>query len=288
MKHTIYFSLLFLISLQIVDAQQAVKLQERYISGRITDAENGEPIPGASVFIAGTTVGATTGANGNYQLKIPGEGSYRLVVSHVGYQSVFKDIEPGNTSVTFNFALKINELDELVVTAKTRFRQRDINLFWKAILGKNPSRRTISVTNPEAVYFFFNAETRMLKVTCREPLQIVNYETGYKIHYVLNYFTHDYNQDITDWTDQCIFTELEPENSRQKSNWEKKRQEVYRYSLVKFIKSLYNNSLQDDGFVLTTLRKTSNSNNPYSVSLLNPESILSINCSYGISKLVVN
>ena len=33
---------------------------QRYISGQITDAEDGYPIPGASVFIDNTTVGTTT------------------------------------------------------------------------------------------------------------------------------------------------------------------------------------------------------------------------------------
>ena len=56
---------------------------QRYISGRITDAENKEPLPNASVFITNTTVGTTTDALGRYQLRIPGEGSYKLMVSYV-------------------------------------------------------------------------------------------------------------------------------------------------------------------------------------------------------------
>jgi hypothetical protein len=63
---------------------------QRTISGRITDAEDGSPIPGAAVFIASTTVGTTTDVDGYYQLKIPGKGSYQLVVSYVGYQPVTK------------------------------------------------------------------------------------------------------------------------------------------------------------------------------------------------------
>ena len=240
---------------------------QRYISGRITDYENNESIHGVSVFFDNTTVGTTTDAEGQYRLKIPGEGSYRLTISHVGYQTVYKDIESGNTSAIFDVALHTIELEEVTVAVKVKFRPTDIHLFWKTILGKNPSRRTIQATNPEAVYYYYNPETRILKVSCREPLQIVNYETGYHIHYVLNRFTHDYNTGVTDWGYQCAFAELQPQNNRQKDNWEKNRKEVYDISVTKFIKSLYHNTLFNDGFVLAD----------YSLSLINHVDLLSAN-----------
>ena len=64
---------------------------QRTISGRITDAETGGPVPGANVFFAGTTVGATSDTTGYYRLIIPGEGSYRLAISHVAYEPIFMD-----------------------------------------------------------------------------------------------------------------------------------------------------------------------------------------------------
>jgi len=123
--------------------------QVRSVSGQITDAENNEPVPGAAVFFDNTTVGTTTDLDGNYRLNIPGEGSYRLTVQHVGYQTVFYDIEPHTASTVFNVALQSVELEELTVDTRVRFRQTDINLFWRTILGKNPSRRTIRWT-PES------------------------------------------------------------------------------------------------------------------------------------------
>jgi len=248
---------------------------QRYLRGRITDTENDKPIPGASVFISNTTIGTTTDTEGYYQLSIPEEGSYRLTISHVGYQSVFRDIEPGNVSMVINIAMNIIELEEITVSARVRFRQKDINLFWRTILGESPSRKTIHVLNPEVVYFYYNSETKKLKVTCREPLQIVNYETGYRIHYVLNSFTHDYNENDSDWSNQLIFSELKPENIRQKIKWEDKRRKLYSISLTKFIKSLYNNSLHNEGFVLVNFHQKTGSDNPYQISLLDSESILS-------------
>ena len=225
---------------------------QRTISGRITDADDGAPIPGAAVFIANTTVGTTTDTTGSYQLKIPGEGSYQLAVSHVGYLPVFMDIESGKTSKSIDVTLQIREMEEVEVTVKAKVRNKDKDLFWEKVLGTKPSKKTIWVSNPADVYYFYNAETKKLTVTCRAPLQIVNHKTGYHIQYVLNYFTHDYKTKLTSWEGQYMFTELEPENFRQQQLWEKNRKNVYQVCMANFIKSLYQDVLWENGFLLTT------------------------------------
>ena len=259
---------------------------QRYISGRIFDAENDEPIPGVSVFIANTTVGTTTDADGLYRLQIPGEGSYRLVVSHVGYQAVFKDIEPGNVSVAFDKTLNTNELEEVTVAAKVRFRQRDINLFWKTILGKPPSQRTIHAVNPENVFYYYNSKTRTLKVTCRVPLNIINHETGYHVQLILDYFTHDYNTNISSWSYEYMFTELEPENPKQKTVWDRNRLKVYQISLTNFIRALYHNTLMENEYLLTYPKISSTFNLNHAL-YENPMTILSVDSIDGSKTLHV-
>ncbi len=227
---------------------------QHIINGRITDADDGNPIPDAAVFISNTTAGTTTNAAGYYQLKIPGGGSYQLVVSHAGYQSVFHDIEPGRISHTFNATLQAREIEEATIAVKVSARKKDIDLFWKSILGTTPSKRTIHATNPDDVFFYYNPETQKLTVTCHMPLQIVNYETGYHIQCVLDHFTHDYQTDLTSWQLQTMFTELEPENLKQKLLWGKKRKRIYQVSISNFIRSFYQNILSENGFVLLDVR----------------------------------
>jgi len=260
---------------------------QRYISGCITDAETNEPITGVSVFIANTTIGASTDAEGNYRLKIPGEGSYRLVVSHVGYESVFRDIELGNVSVIFDTALNANEMEEVTVAAKVRFRTRDINLFWKTILGKPPSKRTLHVINPDDVYYYYNTKTRILKVTCRVPLNIINHETGYHVQLILDHFTHNYNTEISSWEYEYMFHELEPENQKQKNVWDKNRMKVYQVSLANFIKALYHNTLMEKGYLLTYPGKINPLNNLPHALYETPMSILSVDSVDGSKTLYV-
>lgn len=58
------------------------------IAGRITDAENGEPLPGANVQLEGTTLGAATDIDGNYTILNVPPGLYTVRISFIGYQTV--------------------------------------------------------------------------------------------------------------------------------------------------------------------------------------------------------
>ena len=226
---------------------------QRTISGRVTAADGGAPILGASVFIDGTTAGISADAEGYYSLTIPGPGSYSLVVSHAAFQRFTTEIEPGQTSLKLDVALQIRELDEVMVTARVRFRKTDIDLFWSKILGKRPHKSTIYATNPEAVFYNYDSKTDYLKVYCHEPLHIINVETGYHIEYTLDRFEHDYKTDLTSWDARFMFRELEPKNRNEQKTWEKNRDMIYSVSIVNFIRSLYSNSLVENGFVFVRI-----------------------------------
>jgi len=57
------------------------------IQGKITDAKTRESIVGASVYIRGTTVGASTDIDGNYLIKNVKPGVYDLIVSFISYKT---------------------------------------------------------------------------------------------------------------------------------------------------------------------------------------------------------
>ncbi|MBK7481074.1 MAG: carboxypeptidase-like regulatory domain-containing protein [Bacteroidales bacterium] len=61
--------------------------QTRVISGTITSSVEGEgPIPGVTVQVKGTTIGAVTDANGRYSITVP-NNSTTLVFSYIGMKS---------------------------------------------------------------------------------------------------------------------------------------------------------------------------------------------------------
>ncbi|GAG92910.1 unnamed protein product, partial [marine sediment metagenome] len=57
--------------------------QSREITGTVTGADDGAPLPGVSVSVKGTSIGTITDMNGFYSLDVP-QNSEALMFSFVG------------------------------------------------------------------------------------------------------------------------------------------------------------------------------------------------------------
>jgi len=89
--------------------------QERTVSGRVTSAEDGGPLPGVNVVLQGTTTGTATDADGRYSLSVPASGG-KLIFSFIGLTS--QELEIGTrTSIDVQMAQDVAQLNEVVVTA---------------------------------------------------------------------------------------------------------------------------------------------------------------------------
>ena len=89
--------------------KSATEAQQRTVSGKVVDAQ-GNPIPGASVMIAGTNRGAVTATDGSFSLAVP-DGA-ELEVSFLGYVTVTVAARNGMTVVLNEDA---EYLEEVVV-----------------------------------------------------------------------------------------------------------------------------------------------------------------------------
>lgn len=90
-----------------------ILMQQIRVTGMVTDASNGEPLPGVTVQVQGTMTGAISQADGSYSVNVS-EGSNTLVFSFVGYTT--QEIAIGGRSV-INVAMveEITALEEVVV-----------------------------------------------------------------------------------------------------------------------------------------------------------------------------
>ena len=82
------------------------------LSGKITDSETGEPLPGAQVFVKGTFVGTTTDVNGAYSLDV--DGSVTVVIAYIGYKT--QEVATSGGSGDFAMEQDVLRQDEVVVT----------------------------------------------------------------------------------------------------------------------------------------------------------------------------
>lgn len=75
---------LFLMVLSVLMTTAAFA-QNLTVSGNVTDASTGEPVPFASVHLKDTMTGVSTDADGHYSLSVPSDGV--LVFSSIGYKT---------------------------------------------------------------------------------------------------------------------------------------------------------------------------------------------------------
>jgi len=116
------FTILFLISAITAFAQNA------YVSGKVVDEKN-QPLPGASVTIGGTTLGATTDVDGNFRINDVKPGTYTLTANFIGYNIIKKTITvSGSANVQANFQMQptAQSLNEVVVVGYGTVRKSDV------------------------------------------------------------------------------------------------------------------------------------------------------------------
>lgn len=90
-------------------------LWSQHISGKVTNEKN-EPLIGANIYWANTTIGTTTGTEGEFQLSIIGNSTKLLVASFVGHKPDTIAIKD-QTSIVFK--LKASQfLDEVAVISQ--------------------------------------------------------------------------------------------------------------------------------------------------------------------------
>ncbi|MBX2889788.1 MAG: SusC/RagA family TonB-linked outer membrane protein [Saprospiraceae bacterium] len=98
-------------------------LAQRTVTGKVTDAENGEPLIGATVSVVGTTRGAVTDIDGNYSVGVP-DGSTQLRFAYTGYKEEVVEIGASNT---VDIAMRPGSvLDEVVVIGYGAVRKSDL------------------------------------------------------------------------------------------------------------------------------------------------------------------
>lgn len=100
---------------QDVPAINNIKNQETIaVTGTVTDAETGMPVPAANIMEKGTSNGVMSDFDGKYSIDVPEDAI--LVISFIGYSN--KEVQVnGNTEIDIVLETEAAALDEVVVTA---------------------------------------------------------------------------------------------------------------------------------------------------------------------------
>ena len=153
MRTATRFLIAFLLVLPYAADLHAQTTSEGTVTGQVTEAGSGAPLPGANVVIGGADVGTSTDRNGRYRLSDIPTGSQTLRVSFIGYQpaEVAVDVEGGAVVVQdVRLESEVLQTGEVVVTGLREGQLRAINQKRQALsvmdvlsadaIGKLPDR----------------------------------------------------------------------------------------------------------------------------------------------------
>jgi TonB-linked SusC/RagA family outer membrane protein len=114
-------------NLQLLSSLQSRSIPvilEQTISGKVTDGESGDPLPGVNVLAKGTTSGTVTDVNGQYRLSVADDVT-TLVFSSIGYNTQEVDIN-GRSMINLALSPDVQSLEEVVVVGYGTTKKSDV------------------------------------------------------------------------------------------------------------------------------------------------------------------
>ncbi|MGI4740480.1 MAG: carboxypeptidase-like regulatory domain-containing protein [Janthinobacterium lividum] len=225
------------------------------ITGVVQDSVTHEPLAFASVFLANTTLGATTTEQGTFVFERVPKGTYDIVGSYVGYRLAKQNINVGATTqqVTLRLASAGPQLGEVVVQANAH-QEDDYRKFTGLFLGQTSFSKQCRITNPDAVEVAYNDTTKNLTAEADNFVQVENDALGYRIRYYGLRFQYNTGDESVSFDGQTTFEEMKPRDERQRQQWAANRLVAYNGSLTHFLKSVYDNRVADEGFLAQQVR----------------------------------
>lgn len=227
------------------------------VLGKVIDSATRQPLNGASAFCQNTTHGTITNAEGLFFLRLP-NGGYDLIITYTGYTKSILRISSNQVmadTLVIELVKEDKALTEVAVVASNEVPDglaRYGSFFTDHFIGTTPNASACVILNPEALRFFYTKKRNRLKVTAREELIITNYALGYKIRYQLDSFSYDYNTNMSQYTGYPFFQEIDT-TEEVKAQWIKNRAKTYLGSRLHFMRSLYDSTVTEEGFIVEKL-----------------------------------
>ena len=217
------------------------------LTGTVTDAETGDPLADANVFIAESTRGTATDADGRFRLENVPLGAQRLYVSVIGYEPQAQNLNLREARVhLIDFALQptVIEGEGVVVEAERDAKwQRRYERFVRQFIGETPNAQQTEIQNPEVLAFDGGVGT--LEAEAAEPLVIENRALGYRIQYFLEDFKTTPTR--TQYDGEPLYEELEGTPAEQ-IEWAERRRTAFLGSFHHLLLAMLAGETEAQGF----------------------------------------
>jgi hypothetical protein len=229
--------------------QPAVPQGRAILTGTVVDAETGDPLANANVFIAVSMRGTATDAQGRFRLENIPLGAQRLYVSVIGYEPQARNLNLREArAYTFEFELEPTVLESEGVTVEAerdeKWQER-YERFVRQFIGETPNAEQTEILNPEVLSF--NGGIGTLEASAAEPLIIENKGLGYRVEYFLRDFRTTPTR--TQYDGEPLFEEMEG-TPEQQAMWNARRREAFLGSFHHLMLAMLNDQVEQQGFKL--------------------------------------
>lgn len=224
--------------------------QQTILKGKINDAQSNEGLPSCTIYINNTTIGTNTDLEGNFGISYFAEREFELVITYVGYVSQRMKIMP-NPKEVINLSIFLEpsdfQLTEVQVKAKRDKKwEKQLKRFQLSFLGESEFAENCEIQNPWVIDF--EEDNEGLKARANQPIKIKNKLLGYDLNFDLNSF---FVSKIAYKISATIqFIEKEPISKTEMKMWLENRAIAYKKSQNYFFKSLIDNKLTENGFLI--------------------------------------
>lgn len=247
-KHLSSLLFIFIISGQLLNAQ----IQ---ISGRILSAKDSTTIQGASIYFDGTSIGTSSSPNGHFRLQIRESINSNLIVSSLGYKSLSLQTKSTERNIRFTIYLQENSesLETVFLEDDPWTRKKKLAYFRQEFLGKGTAGKLTKIVNEDDLNLRYSPSKNKLTVSCDEPLIIQNDYLGYKINYNLSEFYISFFKESEEikgvyYAGSSFFQDIDKIRNRHLN----RREESYYGSSLHFMRSIIQNKLTENNFLLYT------------------------------------
>ena len=122
------------------------------LSGKITDKETRQALPGAHINIPDLQKGAITNTDGFFEIKNLPKGTFLIEIGYIGYSTqVLKISIEGETKLDVTLSPSITEMSEIVVTGTSVSTEREINPIPTIVINNISSNETPSTNIIDAI-----------------------------------------------------------------------------------------------------------------------------------------
>ena len=222
------------------------------LHGIVLDNNTKKAIPYANVYFNGTYIGTSANESGEFCLTLKENNPRPISATSVGYYSmtlfdyqidsmIFIWLEPK----VYDIAAVIIRADKMPASDRTDNMPRSVKekMFREEFLGKDYNASRCRILNMEDIVLVYNDRNKSLNAFCDKPIIIENNALKYRINYFLDQFTS--SEDSAFMSGTYYFREIPYSHTRLISD---RRMNTYLGSRMHFIRSLWYNRLEEEGF----------------------------------------